>query len=90
MASSGTWTLARDTSGPLEGLAGKGGWPGDMEWNSGLPGAEPRLWALDWDTAGEPGWRTWAIADELLACPDTAAGIPKLAPKIWPARLKIN
>lgn len=39
----------------LAGLPWRGRSQGDSERKSGLPGAEPRLCALAWDRAGEPG-----------------------------------
>ena len=59
MASRGTCTLLREMSVALAGLPWKGGLQGDRERNSGLPGAEPRLWTLAWDRAGEPGMVPW-------------------------------
>lgn len=97
IASRGTCTLPREMSAALAGLPCSGGWQGDREWNSGLPGAEPRLWALAWDRAGEPGavcWSTEAKEGEscLVMRGGTAAGIPKLLPLtiIWLDRLNIT
>lgn len=59
MASRGTCTLPREASGPspLAGLPPwkEEWWKGERELNRGLPGAELSVWALVWDTAGEPG-----------------------------------
>ena len=90
--------LLREKSEALAGLPWSGGWQGDRERNSGLPGAEPRLSALAWDRAGEPGsvlWRREAEDGEpcLVTRGDVAAGaIPKLLPLtiIWLDKLKIT
>lgn len=78
----------------LAGLPCSGGWQGDREWNRGLPGAEPRLWALAWDRAGEPGAVCWSTEGKegescLVIRGGAAAGIPKLLPLtiIWLDRL---
>lgn len=98
MASRGTCTWLREMSVALAGLPWRGVWQGDRERNSGLPGAEPRLWALAWDRAGEPGIVPWRKeAEEGEPCPVTrgdavAGAIPKLLPLaiIWLDRLKIT
>lgn len=95
MASRGTCTLLRETSAALAGLPWRGGWQGDREWNSGLPGAELRLWTLTWDRAGEPGITAWRKeGEEGEPCPSMrgAAGIPKLFPLavIWTDKLKMT
>lgn len=85
MASRGTCTLLSETSAALAGLPCRGPWQGDREWNSGLPGAEPRLlWALVWDRAGEPGIAAWSRAcEEGEPWPGMApTGIPKLPPLV--------
>lgn len=81
----------------LAGLPCSGGWQGDREWNRGLPGAEPRLWALAWDRAGEPGAVCWSAEGKegescLVIRGGAAAGIPKLLPLtiIWLDRLNIT
>jgi len=80
----------------LAGLPWRGRWQGDRERNNGLPGAEPRLWALVWDRTGEPGNVPWRKdGEEGEPCPGTrggaAAGSPKLLPLavIWTDKLKI-
>lgn len=78
-------TLLRETSVALAGLPWRGGWQGDRERNRGLPGAEPRLWTLAWDRAGEPGTVHWRKeGEEGEPCPamrgGAAADIPKLLP----------
>lgn len=95
MASRGTCTLLREVSVGLAGLPWRGGWQGDRERNRGLPGAEPRLWALAWDRAGELGIVPWRKeVEEGEHCPGTrggaAAGVPKLLPLavIWLDKLK--
>lgn len=97
IASSGTCTALRETSVALPGLPWRGGWQGDRERNSGLPGAEPRLWAWVWIRAGELGIVRWRRAgEEGEPCPGTrpgtAAGMPKLLPLavIWLDKLKIT
>lgn len=98
MASRGTCTLLREMSAALAGLPWRGGWwQGDREWNNGLPGAEPRLWALAWDRAGEPGVVCWSREGEegepcLVTRGGAAAGIPKLLPLaiIWLDKLNIT
>lgn len=81
----------------LAGLPCSGGWQGDREWNRGLPGAEPRLWDLAWDRAGEPGAVCWSTEGKegescLVIRGGAAAGIPKLLPLtiIWLDRLNIT
>lgn len=81
MASKATCTLLREMSAALAGLPCR---QGDRERNSGLPGAEPRLWTWAWDSAGEPGmepWRREAVEGGGAA----AVVIPKLPPLavIW-------
>lgn len=96
MASRGTCTLLREISLALAGLPWSGGWQGDRERNSGLPGAESKLWAFTWDKAGEPGKGPWRrAAEEGEPCTGTrggaAAGTPKLVPLavVWLDKLKI-
>lgn len=77
--------MLRESSGPLAGLPWSGGWQGDRERNSGLPGAEPRLWALAWDTAGDPSMELWRReAEEGMPCPDMGGGIACVIPKPLP------
>lgn len=95
MASRGTCTLDRDTSGPLAGLPPwREGWMGDKERNRGLPGAEPSIWALAWDTAGEPGMVPGSREAE-GASPAMEVGTPIPIPNpptvfIWTGKLAIK
>lgn len=87
--------MLREMSVALAGLPWRGGWQGDRERNSGLPGAEPRPWALTWVRAGELGIVLWRReGEEGEPCPGTregaAAGIPKPPlTVIWLDKLKI-
>lgn len=95
MASIGTCTLFSEMSVARPGLLTRGGWLGDRNWKSGLPGAEPRSRALAWDNAGEPGIVWWRREGEegqfcLGIRAGTAAGILKSLPPavIWVDKLE--
>lgn len=89
MASKGTWTLLREMSAPLPELPWRGGWQGDREQNTGLPGAT--VWFWERDKAGELGIEVWKReAAGLALCTGMKAGagaavIPKMLPAavIW-------
>lgn len=75
MASGGTCTLLNEMSVARPGLLWSGGRLGERKWKSGLPGAEPRSWALAWDNAGEPGTECWRReGEEGQLCLGTRAG----------------